>query len=91
MLEDEECEKAKLEEEIEMLQSQLLQISFEADQVTRLSNHNLDSMILTVQEIKYRMYILPPFSCQSLFSFIIIFFSFLFALFLGQGWAKVDN
>lgn len=33
MLEDEECEKAKLEEEIEMLQSQLLQISSEADQV----------------------------------------------------------
>ncbi|KAG6407967.1 hypothetical protein SASPL_130968 [Salvia splendens] len=31
-LEDEECEKAKLEEEIKMLQSQLLQISFEADQ-----------------------------------------------------------
>ncbi|KAK6130142.1 hypothetical protein DH2020_036121 [Rehmannia glutinosa] len=38
MLEDEECQKAKLEEEIEMLQSQLLQISFEADE----SRRNLD-------------------------------------------------
>lgn len=52
MLEDEECEKAKLEEEIELLQSQLLQISFEADQVTMLDdyftallhNWNLDSV-----------------------------------------------
>ncbi|KAL0373103.1 UNVERIFIED_CONTAM: Kinesin-like protein KIN-UB [Sesamum calycinum] len=38
MLEDEACQKAKLEEEIEMLQSQLLQISFEADE----SRRNLD-------------------------------------------------
>ncbi|KAI3453539.1 hypothetical protein Pfo_010202 [Paulownia fortunei] len=38
MLEDEECQKVKLEEEIEMLQSQLLQISFEADE----SRRNLD-------------------------------------------------
>ncbi|KAL8520403.1 hypothetical protein ACS0TY_011070 [Phlomoides rotata] len=35
MLEDEECEKAKLEDEIEILQSQLLQISLEADQLRR--------------------------------------------------------
>ncbi|GER34559.1 armadillo repeat kinesin 3 [Striga asiatica] len=34
MLEDEELQKAKLEEEIQMLQSQLLQISFEADEVS---------------------------------------------------------
>ncbi|XP_042006730.1 kinesin-like protein KIN-UA isoform X2 [Salvia splendens] len=40
-LEDEECEKAKLEEEIKMLQSQLLQISFEADQ----SRRNLDKRL----------------------------------------------
>ncbi|GFP86470.1 armadillo repeat-containing kinesin-like protein 3 [Phtheirospermum japonicum] len=38
MLEDEECQKAKLEEEIQMLQSQLLQISSEADE----SRRNLD-------------------------------------------------
>lgn len=38
MLEDEEHQKAKLEEDIEMLQSQLLQISFEADE----SRRNLD-------------------------------------------------
>ncbi|CAA0831498.1 Armadillo repeat-containing kinesin-like protein 3, partial [Striga hermonthica] len=38
MLEDEELQKAKLEEEIQMLQSQLLQISFEADE----SRRNLD-------------------------------------------------
>lgn len=33
MLEDEKCQKAKLEEEIAVLQSQLLQLSFEADEV----------------------------------------------------------
>ncbi|EYU40548.1 hypothetical protein ABFS82_05G091500 [Erythranthe guttata] len=38
MLEDEEQQKAKLEDEIELLQSQLLQISFEADE----SRRNLD-------------------------------------------------
>ena len=36
MFEDEDHQKAKLEEDLEMLQSQLLQISFEADEVSRL-------------------------------------------------------
>lgn len=35
MLEDEKCQKAKLEEEIAVLQSQLLQLSFEADEVKK--------------------------------------------------------
>ena len=39
MLEDEACQKEKLEGEITVLQSQLLQISFEADEV--FSSRNL--------------------------------------------------
>ena len=38
MLEDEANQKEKLEEEISILQSQLLQLSFEADEVCRLQN-----------------------------------------------------
>lgn len=38
MLEDEEHQKNKLEEEIALLQSQLLQISFEADEVRCIQN-----------------------------------------------------
>lgn len=33
MLEDEKCQKAKLEEEIAVLRNQLMQLSFEADEV----------------------------------------------------------
>lgn len=42
MLTDEECEKAKLEDEIEILQRQLLQISLEEDQVTIVRNHSME-------------------------------------------------
>ncbi|CAK9173131.1 unnamed protein product [Ilex paraguariensis] len=57
MLEDETCQKTKLEEEIAILQSQLLQISFEADETRRKLDRNgtakgpgsLDSLISRVQ------------------------------------------
>lgn len=57
MLEDEECEKTKLEEEIKMLQSQLLQISFEADQSRRnldkrLSGEALSSLDSPIPQVK---------------------------------------